>query len=384
MNKVFSGRPLPSSVLFCLVLASGILTGCQWISESILEDTNSQVIPNEPEEIEATQQLEPQINDTAPSAETAELTNYEETDPIDLAGSVEEAVLEELELEEVSPAKPIIEPEVELSYFGVPEPEAELSVFDLCQEIGNKLGSVSVDDCLAQGFVSSGGRSVLGRPLAVKDYPALEDREPLGRVLLLGGIHGDEFSAVSIVFKWMEILNEHHSGIFSWRFVPVGNPDGLLAESSTRQNYNGVDLNRNFPSNDWTELALSYWREKTNSNSRRFPGTAAGSEPEVDWLVSEIKAFQPDVIISVHAPYHLVDYDGPPEAPKRLGDLQLSRLGVFPGSLGNYAGVDLDMPVVTIELPYAGILPDAGEISEMWTDLVAWLIEEQSKIADAD
>jgi len=30
---------------------------------------------------------------------------------------------------------------------------------------------------------------------------------------------------------------------------------------------------------------------------------------------------------------------------------------VFPGSLGNYGGVDLGIPVVTVELSYAGIMP---------------------------
>jgi hypothetical protein len=276
---------------------------------------------------------------------------------------------------------------VEYSYFGLPAPEVAYQISDekgagklyaLCEEIGNKLGSVSLQDCLDSEFTASSGQSVLGRPLAMRELPELETRESFGRVLLIGGIHGDEFSAVSIVFKWLEILDQHHSGLFHWRFVPVSNPDGLLAEKSTRQNENGVDLNRNFPSADWDELALSYWQERTDSNSRRFPGPVAGSEPEVAWLVAQIKEFQPDVIISVHAPYHLVDYDGPPEAPERLGDLKLSKLGVFPGSLGNYAGIDLDMPVVTIELPYAGILPSPDQISRMWTDLVAWLVEERS------
>ena len=33
----------------------------------------------------------------------------------------------------------------------------------------------------------------------------------LGRVLLIGGIHGDEYSSVTIVFKWLSILDRHHS-----------------------------------------------------------------------------------------------------------------------------------------------------------------------------
>ncbi|GEM_PF-804691 len=276
-------------------------------------------------------------------------------------------------------AETVPEPSVDISFFGLPTPEVDFSIIDLCQEIGDKLSSVSVQDCLDQQLQSTGGFSVLKRPLAVREYPELPQRESLGRVLLIGGIHGDEYSSVSIAFKWMEILNEYHSGVFHWQFIPLSNPDGLLGEESRRQNENGVDLNRNFPSADWNDSAASFWEDKTDSNERRYPGESGGSEPEVAWLVKHINEFQPDVIISVHAPYHLVDYDGPPAAPEQLGDLHLNRLGVYPGSLGHYAGVDLDKPVVTIELPYAGIMPSENQISKMWTDLVAWLVEERTK-----
>ncbi len=217
------------------------------------------------------------------------------------------------------------------------------------------------------------GFTVLNRPLAYKDYSPHATRAPLGRVLLIGGIHGDEFSSVSVVFKWMEILNQHHSGLFHWRFVPASNPDGLLKSKSQRQNHNGVDLNRNFPSRDWEADAHAHWLEVARQNPRRDPGPRQASEPETRWLVQQIEEFKPDVIISIHAPHHLVDYDGPPEAPDRLGRLRLNRLGVYPGSLGNYAGIDLDLPVVTVELQSAGIMPAASEIDQMWLDLVGWL-----------
>lgn len=278
-----------------------------------------------------------------------------------------------------SPEPELPESEAALGYFGLPEPEFDSAILELCQEVGNKLGSVSIEDCLKQQLRPSGGLSVLGRPIPIREYPELPTRQSLGRVLLIGGIHGDEYSSVSIVFKWMKILNVHHSGLFHWQFVPTSNPDGLLRRKSQRQNENGVDLNRNFPSADWNDLATDFWLHETGGNARRYPGLSGGSEPEVAWLVEYIREFQPDVIISVHAPYHLVDYDGPPEAPERLGNLHLSRLGVYPGSLGNYAGVDLDKPVVTIELPYAGIMPSRKQISRMWTDLVAWLIQERTR-----
>lgn len=260
-----------------------------------------------------------------------------------------------------------------------PSPDSVKTIPELCGEIGDKLGSVSVRDCERQGLLDSGYFSVLGRPLAIKEYAPKPPKRPLGRILMIGGTHGDEYSSVSVMFKWMDILNKHHSGLFHWHVVPLGNPDGLLRKSSQRQNERGVDLNRNFPTSDWDALSGDYWERRTGKDPRRYPGPSAASEPETRFMVDEIERFRPDVIVSLHAPYGLIDHDGPPEAPERLGRLSLRRLGVFPGSLGNYGGVDKDVPVVTVELTHAGIMPSPHEISRMWTDLVRWLVRERRK-----
>ena len=97
-----------------------------------------------------------------------------------------------------------------------------------CEKIGNKLGSVSIQECMDMKFSTTEGQSVKGDPILIKEYPPLENRLPLGKVLLIGGTHGDEYSSVSVVFKWLNILNKHHSGLFHWHIVPLLNPDGLL------------------------------------------------------------------------------------------------------------------------------------------------------------
>lgn len=253
------------------------------------------------------------------------------------------------------------------------------SVRAMCREIGNKLGSVSVEDCLAQPLKFANAYTVQSRPMVVREFipegeEAQEGKEK-PRILILGGIHGDEYSSISIMFKWMALLDQSGKKDFYWRFAPTVNPDGLLDGQAIRQNANGVDLNRNFPSDDWLDLAVDYWTNTTNRNPRRYPGTHPASEPEVQWVVEQINSFKPDVIVSVHAPYHLLDYDGPPEPPQRIGELHLHLLGVYPGSLGNYAGINLGIPVVTMELPSAGIMPSNEQISTMWEDLQNWLIE---------
>ncbi len=248
------------------------------------------------------------------------------------------------------------------------------SVNSTCIKIGNKLSSVSVDDCLRHDF-NTGGETTGGHQLLYKDFKhnAGDEKVAAGRVLLVGGIHGDEFSSISIVFKWLSILSLQPSTVFDWKVIPAANPDGLLSSPGIRQNKNGIDLNRNFPTQEWQKKSQQYWKSR-NFNPRRFPGKKAASEAETQWLMSVIERFNPDVIIAIHAPYSLLDFDGPPKAPENLGALQLNQLGIYPGSLGNYGSKCLNKQVVTLELASAGTLPSEEETKRMWRDLLRWLV----------
>ncbi len=249
-----------------------------------------------------------------------------------------------------------------------------VSVEKMCIKIGAKLGSVNKNKCLLQKLTLSGAKSVKGLPILVREFPPLSPRKPQARILLLGGIHGDEYSSVSIVFKWLDILNKYHSGLFHWRVAPLVNPDGLLRRQSVRMNANGVDLNRNFPTTDWRQESREYWINRTKRDPRRYPGPSPLSEPESAWVTKEIEQFKPHAVVTVHAPYGLLDFDGPPTTPpEKLGNIYLSPLGTYPGSMGRYVGVDKKIPIITIELPYAGIMPSPRETSHIWSDLIRWL-----------
>ena len=218
-------------------------------------------------------------------------------------------------------------------------------------------------------------RSSKGRTLWGKDVGA-EDAKL--RVMVVGGIHGDEMSSVSLVFHWLKLAQTPPSDLpqaIHWRFIPSLNPDGLLASPPRRMNANGVDLNRNFPTPNWVRDARKYWEVRTRKDPRRWPGKAPLSEPESQFLFEQMRSFKPNLIVSVHAPYGVLDFDGPTVPPSRLGRLYLDQVGIFPGSLGNFGGVHKGVPVVTIELPSAARTPSDAEIRQMWLDLLRWTTE---------
>lgn len=263
---------------------------------------------------------------------------------------------------------------------GSPRLDRERLIAESCRQIDQRLASVQASDCEAGGLEMADLFTVDGRPILWKEYPAAAGVTPRARILLLGGIHGDELSSVSVTFHWMRRLNQHYGTRFHWRVVPALNPDGLLQSEPQRTNRNGVDLNRNFPTPDWERKALDeYWVQRTRRNPRRYPGRAPLSEPESMWLAMLIAEFQPHAIVSLHAPHGLLDFDGPPTAPNRLGTLQLNLLGTYPGSLGNYAGIGINIPVITIELPSAGTMPSPDEVGHLWNDLLGWLEEHIPK-----
>lgn len=247
-----------------------------------------------------------------------------------------------------------------------------------CQRLVTRLPKISVDDCLQLPLQAGGAASVKQFPLLQMDIsataqPANPQRANPLKILLIGGIHGDEQTASSAVFKWVAALQKNKQQEFNWRVFPVLNPDGLLAPKPSRTNARGVDLNRNFPTPNWLQEAPSYWQRATGSDPRRFPGKAPISEPESKVIFDTIESFRPDVIISVHAPFGVLDLDGPARPPRRFGRLWYNRVGVYPGSLGNYSGLHKRIPVVTIELPHATQLPPDAEIARIGQDMQSWI-----------
>jgi protein MpaA len=263
-------------------------------------------------------------------------------------------------------------------------PAPGMSQKEWCKRLGARLASVTMPLCERSRLVPTGAFSHNGFPILMRAIPSTSPSRqgrPL-RILLLGGIHGDELTSVSVVFQWLDLIDTPAARQFHWHIAPVLNPDGLLAPKPQRMNARGVDLNRNFPTPGWDQDAKAYWARKTRSDPRRFPGQAPLSEPESRWLHEEMERFQPDVVISVHAPFGILDFDGPRSPPRQFGRLYLNQLGVYPGSLGNYGGMHKKVPVITIELPNAMSMPPREEVHRIWRDMLAWIgrsLEHEAK-----
>jgi murein peptide amidase A len=240
-----------------------------------------------------------------------------------------------------------------------------------CSTFSRHLPNVSLQLCQQAQLSDSGARSVKGQPIYNHDLPKADAKT---RVLVVGGIHGDELSSASLALHWLQLAKEIPADAH-WRFIPLLNPDGLLMTPARRTNANGVDLNRNFPTPNWEREAKIYWEQKVKRDPRRWPGPKPLSEPESKFLHDEMERFKPHLIVSIHAPYGVLDFDGPTAPPTKLGRLYLDQVGIFPGSLGNYGGVHKGMPVVTIELPSAFRTPLNSEMRQMWLDLLRWMSE---------
>ncbi len=210
-----------------------------------------------------------------------------------------------------------------------------------------------------------GGKSVEGRPLI---YAEFGDAQVGNTTLVFTMVHGDEVTPLFLGLQLAHWLRQNPNSVKGTHVViaPLVNPDSFFSSPRTRTNARGVDVNRNFPTKDWHDKALQAWKSKFKSNPRRYPGAAPSSEPETLFQEDLIKRVRPHKILSVHAPLNFMDYDGPnlltldkfpreyvQECLKLRKRLKAIHGGFFPGSLGNFAGQEMGIPTLTLELPSA-------------------------------
>jgi len=134
------------------------------------------------------------------------------------------------------------------------------------------------------------GTSYLGRPiLAVQ----IQD-SPHRPVIAIGSIHGDESMGLEVVER-LRNSPDIPEGLNLW-VIPTVNPDGLAA--SVRGNARGVDLNRNFATDDWRFVG---------QGSEKYSGEAAASEVETRAVQQFVLEQQPLLVVWWHQFGYYVD-----------------------------------------------------------------------------
>jgi predicted deacylase len=188
------------------------------------------------------------------------------------------------------------------------------------------------------------GESVNGAPIEMRVFnPADADATP---VLILGGIHGDERASVDLTTNLIALLETQPELAHGRKvaIVRVASPDGYAR--NTRTNARHVDLNRNFKASNFEPSPVN--------------GPAPESEPETRALVKAIDEVHPCLLISIHSirrGRECNNYDGPAAQiadimSRHNGYPSVATIGYpTPGSLGSFAGIDRQIPMITLELP---------------------------------
>ena len=229
-----------------------------------------------------------------------------------------------------------------------------------------------------------------GNPLLYQEFGFKDDKSDLPVNLVFCGVHGDEPTAIYQCFHLVrEILfdNKQSQEKFKLVVAPIINPDGFF--KNTRVNANGIDVNRNLPTKDWERRAHKLWSRK--KDPRRYPGKVPSSEIETRMQEFLIDKYRPDKILSFHAPLGFIDFDGPGDRKnenllrverraKRVGYrieintkrfLKFTDFRFYPGSLGNYAGNEKEIPTYTVELPSV----QTSKAHEYWSIMRVALIK---------
>ena len=165
------------------------------------------------------------------------------------------------------------------------------------------------------------------------------------KVLVIGVFHGDEPQGDYLIRKYLNLHKDTNL-----LCIPCLNKTGY--ELHTRVNENKVDLNRNFPTKNWV----------LGEKNEYYGGDSPASEKETQFLIKVIEKYKPKAILTLHSPYKVVNYDGGKginnpgrKLAERISDIigypvEESIGYPTPGSFGTWAGIERNIPTITLEL----------------------------------
>ena len=170
-------------------------------------------------------------------------------------------------------------------------------------------------------------------------------------ILLIAAMHGDE-NETTVVLS--EALRRIPMGGIRNPVILSTNPDGAL--QGTRSNARGVDLNRNWPTANWSPKPVYHKNHGgTVQDISLSPGDSPASEAETRALLDCVKGLQPRTVISLHAPLACVEDPRETSLAQWVADRVnlplVPDVGyATPGSFGTWSA-EQDINIITWELP---------------------------------
>jgi predicted deacylase len=158
------------------------------------------------------------------------------------------------------------------------------------------------------------GMLAIGRSVEQREIIAQTFGDGDRVVVLIGGLHtGPEDNTRILAEQIAAYLSAHPEAVPPSLHVVVvaaANPDG--SANGWHTNAHGVDLNRNWPADDWTTNAC----HPVTGCQRGLGGPAPLSEPETLALYRLLEALRPEITVVWHAEAPLVEANEVPGAER--------------------------------------------------------------------
>ncbi|PJE65034.1 hypothetical protein COU91_03850 [Candidatus Saccharibacteria bacterium CG10_big_fil_rev_8_21_14_0_10_47_8] len=207
------------------------------------------------------------------------------------------------------------------------------------------------------------GTSVLGRSIVAYQFGSGPNM-----ILYIGATHGNEQNSMVILQKWISELDANPDSIPAGRtivVIPSINPDGVAANN--RLNAAGIDLNRNFPSDNWQ---TNVTQPGGGGAMTTAGGSAPLSEPESRALANFVIAKQPRLVLTYHSHAGVVEAN-------EAGD-SVSLASAY-SVKANYSAIPISSIGNTFDYSTTGAMEDWMKDA---LNLSAFVIELQSPTAD--
>jgi protein MpaA len=171
-------------------------------------------------------------------------------------------------------------------------------------------------------------------------------------ILVMASMHGDEGETTIVLSNALRSIRPE--GLRNAAIL-CANPDGLLR--GTRCNARGVDINRNFPTSNWSPEPVPYKSRRDGPRDIQLsPGAYPASEPETVAVLSLLERMRPKAVITLHSALACIDDPDESYLARQLAErsgLPLEPVAYpTPGSFGTWA-MERGLDLVTYELEAA-------------------------------